>query len=611
MRDLHEPGHVGLGSLIGWLKEGRFAIPDFQREFEWKPQDIRELTKSIFQDYYIGSLLLWRSTSNSVDTLSCESIYGFQGDGAQEYIVLDGQQRLTAIYYAFVAPAIRAPNRSNRYLFYVRVDDFMREDYDDAFDYDWTIGRINFLTSRDGKGRERQYDEHIFPLWLLGSDGWELPNWAQGYEAHWRRILEEAIRDGDQSMKEYAEQCVDNASGFGKLLVDIMQTYQVTYIMLERNIEIDKVCEIFTKINSRGLRLDAFDLINALVKPKGVQLKQLGRNAAQRLEAVDIDRMDIYVLQVMSILCQEYCSPKYLYNLIPGKQKKVREKDGSLRTEILISDAGAFEQHWHQAVEALEQAVGLLSHPKEFGVILPSYLPYASILPVFSAIQTRVNSLPANMKLSAQDKVRLWYWASVFTQRYSSAVESTSREDYVTLQRWFEDNGSEPSTVSEFRGLFKTTGLDDSDSPIDLEYEVRRGSAVYNGVFNLLVLKGARDWITGLPPQHNNLDDHHIIPQSWGNRNGLYERINTILNRTPLTPETNRHVIRDRLPKTYLKELIHENGEPKVREIMASHYISDTAFDVLLRDPFGPDDFEEFIADREESLLAGIRDLIV
>lgn len=122
MRDLHEPGHVGLGSLISWLKEGRFAIPDFQREFEWKPQDIRELAKSIFQDYYIGSLLLWRSTSDSVDTLSCEPIYGFQGDGAQEYIVLDGQQRLTAIYYAFVAPPIRAPNRSNRYLFYVNID---------------------------------------------------------------------------------------------------------------------------------------------------------------------------------------------------------------------------------------------------------------------------------------------------------------------------------------------------------------------------------------------------------------------------------------------------------------------------------------------------------
>ena len=610
MRDLHEPGHVGLGSLIAWLKEGRFGIPDFQREFEWKPQDIRELIKSIFQDYYIGSLLLWRSTPENIQALSCEHIYGFNGSGAPEYIVLDGQQRLTAMYYAFSAPDKPAPNRSNRFLFYVKIDEFMRENYDDAFAYDWTVGRISYLTSHDTAARERQYSEHIFPLWLLGSDGWELPNWAQGYEEYWQNISHQASQNGDTSQADAAQRYASNASEFGKLLVELMQTYQVTYIMLERNMEIDKVCEIFTKINSRGLRLDAFDLINALVKPKGVQLKELGRSATQRLQAVEIDRMDVYVLQVMSILCQEYCSPKYLYNLIPGKHKNVREKDGSLRTEVLIADANAFEQRWQQAVEALEKTVQLLSHPQEFGVILPSYLPYASILPVFSAVQTQIDALPPNQKLSAQNKMRLWYWASVFTQRYSSAVESTSREDYVALQRWFEDSGVEPDAVSDFRGQIKGIGLDPSNTTLELEYEVRRGTAVYNGVFNLLVLRGARDWITGLPPQHNNLDDHHIVPQSWGIRNGLYERINTILNRTPLTRETNRNVIRDRLPKTYLRDLIHANGEPKVREIMASHYISDAAFDILLRDPFGLDDFDEFIAEREESLLTAIRNLI-
>ena len=44
-------------SLADCVK-GRYVIPDFQREFEWKPWDIRELMRSIFLDYYIGSLLL-------------------------------------------------------------------------------------------------------------------------------------------------------------------------------------------------------------------------------------------------------------------------------------------------------------------------------------------------------------------------------------------------------------------------------------------------------------------------------------------------------------------------------------------------------------------------
>jgi hypothetical protein len=38
------------------------------------------------------------------------------------------------------------------------------------------------------------------------------------------------------------------------------------------------------------------------------------------------------------------------------------------------------------------------------------------------------------------------------------------------------------------------------------------GQSVYNGVFNLLVLQGARDWMTGDVPQYGDPDDHHIVP---------------------------------------------------------------------------------------------------
>jgi uncharacterized protein with ParB-like and HNH nuclease domain len=60
MKDAQKPDHVNLNTLVNYLRDGRFVIPDFQREFEWKPWDIRELMRSIFLDYYIGSLLLWK-----------------------------------------------------------------------------------------------------------------------------------------------------------------------------------------------------------------------------------------------------------------------------------------------------------------------------------------------------------------------------------------------------------------------------------------------------------------------------------------------------------------------------------------------------------------------
>ncbi len=40
MKDAQKPDHISLSTLIGRLNEGRFVIPDFQREFEWEPWDI-------------------------------------------------------------------------------------------------------------------------------------------------------------------------------------------------------------------------------------------------------------------------------------------------------------------------------------------------------------------------------------------------------------------------------------------------------------------------------------------------------------------------------------------------------------------------------------------
>ena len=124
MRDAQKPNQFTLNNLLSRLKEGRFVVPDFQREFEWKPWDIRDLMRSIFLDYYVGSLLLWKGKDDNFDALACEPIYGHPGGGSPEHIVLDGQQRLTALYYACVAPEKPLPNRSNRAIYFINVDRF-------------------------------------------------------------------------------------------------------------------------------------------------------------------------------------------------------------------------------------------------------------------------------------------------------------------------------------------------------------------------------------------------------------------------------------------------------------------------------------------------------
>lgn len=602
MKNAQKPDHVSLNTLIERLKEGRFVIPDFQRDFEWRPWDIRELIRSIFLDYYIGSLLLWKGKKENFAALSCESIFGYEGDGKPEYIVLDGQQRLTALHYAFFGPKVSLPNRSSRFLYFVRVDKFMNEEYDEAFHYDSITRRWSEVL----KDRDAQFAGHIFPMLIFGTGGWELGNWVQGYEQYWRNKAKDIAQLSSSDLAiisaEEAERYAENAKAFGKHLREISEQYQITYIELDKDLEVDKVCDIFTQINSRGIRLDVFDLVNALLKPKGLQLKKMWREVAIRLEFVDTDKMNVYILQVMSILRQSYCSPKYLYYLLPGQEKQVRDADGKRRKEILVPNTADFEQLWNTAVNALENTLKLLRHPQEYGAISSKYLPYVSILPVFSALQEQIKALPASHRLNAKRKFKHWYWASVFNNRYSGSVESTSARDFLDVKAWFDNETVEPTLISEFKTRFRN---------LELRKETKSGTSVYNGVFNLLVLQGARDWMSGDAPQHGDLDDHHIVPASWGAKNLNGNSIHTILNRTPLTSDTNRNLIKDRLPNVYLPDLIASSGEATVRAVLESHFVSAAAQAILLRTPFTPADFEAFISERQKTIQDAIENLLI
>lgn len=598
MRDAQKPNQFTLNNLLSRLKEGRFVVPDFQREFEWKPWDISDLMRSIFLDYYVGSLLLWKGKDENFAALACEPIYGHTGGGSSEHIVLDGQQRLTALYYACVAPDVPLPDRANRAIYFIRVDRFMREEYDDAFSYDWKTKRIEKLA----QDPTIQYREHIFPLSVIGAGGWAMPTWVQGYTKYWQDMTAEAKERGDQEEAEQCEVHAQNAEKFGQELKDLTEQYQVSYIELDKDLGLDKICDIFTQINSKGVRLDVFDLLNALLKPRDLQLKFMWRKARGRLEFVDSSKLNVYILQVMSILKQAYCSPKYLYYLMPGHQKTIRTPDGKTEKEILVQTTDEFVALWDTAVSALERAIKMLRHPQEFGVTSSKYLPYVSILPAFSALQEHVRTLPADKRLNAQRKVRFWYWAAIFTNRYSGSVESTAARDYQNVKAWIESDANEPPLIQEFKSRFKN---------LELRRETKYGSSTYNGIFNLLVLNGARDWITGNIPENELLDDHHIVPASWGDANLQDRSAHSILNRTPLLDETNRHVIRDKLPNEYLPELIAQNGESRVRAILESHLISPAAFDILMRPNFSASDFEEFINERQRTYVEAIESLLI
>ena len=86
---------------------------------------------------------------------------------------------------------------------------------------------------------------------------------------------------------------------------------------------------------------------------------------------------------------------------------------------------------------------------------------------------------------------------------------------------------------------------------------------------------------------------------------------NSILNRSPLTADTNRNIIKDRLPNEYLPELILRSGEEEVKNILDTHFISTKGLEILLRNPFTSDDFEDFISERQKTIQNAMEDLLI
>lgn len=599
MKNVEKADRIHLGSLMEELKKGHFVIPDFQREFEWQPWDVLDLIKSIFMDYYIGTLLLWKGSKENYKMLSCEPIYAFKGNVSPQHIVLDGQQRLTAIYYAFFQPKKEFPRRAKPMAYFMNIQSFLDDDFEKAFWYDSLTKKNSELL----ENKELQFEQHIFPLGVMKEGTWGTSDWIKAYRDYWQTKADEVTGEDEENIKTKAKYraFAESAKEFKDAIEEMFNQYYISYIELDRDIDVAKVCDIFTQINSKGVTLDIFDLLNAILRPKEIYLKKMWHEAEEALSYTDAKKMKIYVLQVMSILEQSYCSAKYLYYLVPEAMKTIKKPDGTKEKVVLVQNTSDFLKRWEVSVKALKKAIQSLKSPRDYGAITPSFVPYPSIIPAFAAIKSYVDGLSTPNKLDIQTKIRKWYWASVFTNRYSSSVESTSAKDFQDLKKWFDDSDAEPEMIADFIGKYKT---------IDLMNDNPKGSAIYNAIFNLFVINEARDWSTFDLPEYESLDDHHIVPHSIF-KDIAGSSINSILNRTPISADTNRKIIRARMPNEYIKEMLDNNDPEKVYDVLASHLISKKAVDVLLRNPFTKEDFEEFLSIRQETIRDAIENLLI
>lgn len=115
-----ETGEISIYDAMQKIKDGKYAVPPFQREYVWQKEKIIKLWDSILMGYPISTFLFWKYDCNIIAAsnflrftyhakfrMSTNGKTVAEAKGAAlpnqiEEGVLDGQQRLTSLYVSLI-----------------------------------------------------------------------------------------------------------------------------------------------------------------------------------------------------------------------------------------------------------------------------------------------------------------------------------------------------------------------------------------------------------------------------------------------------------------------------------------------------------------------------
>lgn len=556
--------------IMEGAQQGTVALPQFQRNFVWARDKIEDLLRSLIKGYYVGSFLVL-DVDKEAQPFAIRPIVGVDlkpQNMRPTWLLLDGQQRLTSLHYAFTAPDEGTGNTKHPYRFFIRLDKIL-EGADEEIVFSERADRTT-----EWEDEKYQFEQRVLPLtsvadwanWKDRYDDWLVDTDQMGlrekYRKEWREVWRAAIED------------------------NILKRY-IPYVELPRVRDDDdegiaEVCTVFEKINSTGEPLSVYDLLTARLYKYGVDVHALWRDAMSEKELLakftdeSSETYGIYVLRAIGLLRGLEVKAKSLVNL--------KSQD--------------FEEDWRRAVDALELALQRLRSTQEngFGVFDFKWQPYTTLLPVLAAALARLRETKAGP--AAYADLQAWYWGSIFTERYASAVESKSYKDYMDLKQRFEDQTVDPVAFKDVREQV----LDNVNFSLR---DISRVSSRYKAIMNLVAIEGARDFLNNDNIEFHVLEDHHIFPVAClGKKFKITDReaVNTVVNRTLIADSTNRK-ISQKSPSDYLYSVLPDGHR---ESILRSHFITAEAQEAMSKD-----DYETFLQARDRALVAKVRSLVV
>lgn len=511
-------------NILGIIRNGEVAIPEIQRPFVWKGKQVRDLVDSLFRGYPAGYLIIWQNPD--VKLKDGQTSVG-------KKILIDGQQRVTALMTAIDGRE-------------VLFDDYTSKQIKIAFNPWAEEGESTFEVQTPVHVKDKKWIPDISALFKPGFDDYEF---IEEYVAANPTVERKAINKKIKALQQIVHR-------------------QMGVIMLDANLGIDEVTEIFVRINSQGKILNEADFamskIAADSKYGGNLLRKaidyfchlaveptfyssVARDAefmatdyASEMKWLKDDYKEIYdpdysdMLRVSMMHQFKRGRLRDLVSLLSGRDFADRSfKDSIMQEsfELLATGVHNFisEFNTKQFVQAIESA-GFVS-PK----LLRSQLPLDFAYTLYLLLRENADAWGVN-KIAIKNVVRKWFVFSVLTGRYSSSPESKMDRDI----RGIMDKGVVP-----YFSDIQAAELGDAFWNVNLVQMLETSSNTHPS-FTVYVAAQVffndKSLLASTPVAHliDNGDVHHIFPKEYLKKAGVARSLyNQVANYTYLETPVN------------------------------------------------------------------------
>ncbi|MGU3292517.1 GmrSD restriction endonuclease domain-containing protein [Williamsia sp. M5A3_1d] len=385
-----------LNHLVMDIRAGRIALPDIQRPFVWSSAKARDLLDSMYRGYPIGTIMLWET---GVDTGTRK--IGDAEDRAPQFLIVDGQQRLTSLYAVLTGSKVLTKD------FFEKTIRIGFRPTDETFEV--TDAAIE---------RDPEFMPDITALW------------TDGRKKNVREFLKRlnAARDGGltEADEDLLEDRLDR--------VHDMESFRFQVIELANTADEEQVAEIFVRINSEGVKLNQADFILTLMSVHWEE----GRRALEAFSRAAVDRSVTgpsprnpfldpspdQMLRVGVALAFRRARLQHVYSLLRGKDLESGEVTAERRQLQFAQLAASQEKvhdltNWHEFLKCVQTA----------GFMRGGMITSENAL-LYSYALWLIGRVDFGIDLKVlRAAIARWFFMSHTTGRYTSSPESQLESD--------------------------------------------------------------------------------------------------------------------------------------------------------------------------------------